>query len=237
VERLRTEDIGFILLSISLFALAILNLTTGSLSSLFHSPPGSSSAFAVISSILVLFYSIVWGFIRIGGQFEGKKLGMKTVLNIMFQKSASLIGLRKPSVKGLAYIILSMVFGMMANFLILVILSLMGYGVLYRVASPPIDGLLQNLVVPPIFEELIFRGIYLGVFLKLFGKSYWYSSAALMMSAFTFGWIHPAQPIVKTVGSFLLGSIYLFGWKKNLIASSMTHFGMNLVGSFFVLVS
>jgi membrane protease YdiL (CAAX protease family) len=69
----------------------------------------------------------------------------------------------------------------------------------------------------------------------LFGKTYASAGSALVLSSFTFGWIHPAQPIVKTIAGFLLGSIYLWGWKKNIAASSLAHFGANLIGTFLVL--
>jgi membrane protease YdiL (CAAX protease family) len=161
---------------------------------------------------------------------------MKTVSRIAFLKTMNLIGLKKPSLRGSFYILLCMIIGMVSSFLILFTFSILGGGVLYW-TSASLDVLIQNLIVSPIFEELIIRGIYLGVFLKLFGVSYKSAAIALIMSAFTFGWIHPAQPIVKTVGGFLLGSIYLFGWKKNLAESSLTHFGINLVGSFLVVIT
>ena len=238
MDKLHTEDNGFVFLFILLFTFSILNFATGSFSFLFYAPPNNPSLFAVISSSLILLYFVIWGFIRLlRSQLKGKRLGGKAVSRIMLLRTSNLVGIRKPTLKSSAFIIVCMVIGVVVNFVILFILSRIGYGTLYRITSPPIENLLQNLIVPPIFEEFIYRGIYLGVFLKLFGKSYKYSSLALVMSAFTFGWTHPAQPIVKTVGGILLGSVYLFGWRKNLLASSMTHFGMNLVGSFFILIS
>lgn len=234
MDKLRIEDRGFVALFIVLFALPFLNLATNSLGFLFNVLPDGSSWFAIISGISILFYFIIWGFVRLRSQFRGKRLPQKIVWRIMSQKASNVIGLRKPSLKGSVYIFVSIVIGMIGNFLILVVLSTVGYGTLYRVPSP-IGDLWQSLIVAPIFEEFIYRGIYLGVFLKFFGKSRKYAAVALIMSSFIFGWIHPALPIVKTIGGFLIGSIYLFGWRKNLVASSLAHFGANLTGSFLVL--
>lgn len=96
--------------------------------------------------------------------------------------------------------------------------------------------ILQNILVAPMFEELIYRGIYLSVFLRVLGKNYVSAILGLLLSSFVFGWTHPIQPIVKTFGGFVLGCIYLFKWKKNIIASFSTHVSMNVVGTFLIVV-
>jgi membrane protease YdiL (CAAX protease family) len=113
--------------------------------------------------------------------------------------------------------------------------SWLGIGKLqYLVGQTPYTYL-SVLVVPPILEEFVYRGIYLGVFLKLFGNKPEYASVGLIMSAFTFAYTHQFLPLFKLVGAFLLGFVYLFGWKKNIIASSAAHYGLNLVGIFITI--
>lgn len=219
-----------------LFFFVIINLLTGAFAFLFSQSVAGTSLFALMSAMLLLCYFFIWGAIQVKNQFKGAKLGTKSVSRILLSRTLNFIGLKKLSSKDSFYILLSMIIGMVFNFFVLLALSRLTNGTLYRVSSPSLYMLVQNLVVPPIFEELIFRGIYLSVFLKLFRKTYASAGLGLVLSSFTFGWIHPAQPIVKTIAGFLLGSIYLLGWKKNIAASSLAHFGANLVGTFFVLV-
>lgn len=227
----------FFLICVSLFCFAITNFLTGAFAFLFVQSDQGASLFALICLWLFLGYFLIWGIFQIESQFKGEKLGTKIARRILFSKTANFIGLKKPSLKGSLYIILSMIVGIVFNFLVLLVLFRLSGATLYWVSSPSLYMLVQNLVIPPIFEELIFRGIYLSVFLKLFGKTYASAGFGLVLSSFTFGWIHPVQPLIKTIAGLLLGLVYMWGWKKNIVASSLTHFGANLVGTFLILVS
>jgi membrane protease YdiL (CAAX protease family) len=235
VSKVRVGDSIFIFLFASLFFLVIINLLTGVFGFLFDLSDAGISLFALMSATLFLCYFFIWGAIRVENQFKGARLGVVSVSRILFSRTMNFIGLKKLSPKDSFYIFLSMIIGIVFNLFIVLALSRLTNGTLYTVSSPSLYALVQNLVVVPIFEELIFRGIYISVFLKLFGKTYASAGSALVLSSFTFGWIHPAQPIVKTIAGFLLGSIYLWGWKKNIAASSLAHFGANLIGTFLVL--
>ena len=238
MSKLRPEDKVFLSVFVLLFAVVILNLATGDLSFLFQAPPNVTSLFAIISSVSILFYFILWGFAKLTrNRLQDKKLGLRGVSSLMYAKTANLIGLRKPSLRDSLFIIICLFVGIFVNLFTLLILARLGVGTLYRVINPTLCTYVSNLVVPPIFEEFIYRGIYLGVFLKLFGNSPKYAVVGLVMSSFTFAWIHPSEPLVKLVGSFLLGSVYLTRLKKNLVASMATHLGFNLVGTFFILVA
>jgi membrane protease YdiL (CAAX protease family) len=236
MHQLNLEDKGFLILSVSLFALVMLYISTGFLSFLFQSYIEETSTFAILSSASILFYFIFWGFIKlVKSQIRGKRIGIRELMHILFTKTVSLIGLRKLTTKASTYIVLCLFVGIFFNLFMLGFSSWLGIGKLYRVVGQSPYNYLSILVVPPIFEELIYRGLYLGMFLKLFGKKPMYAGIGLVMSAFTFGYIHPNLPLFKVVGAFLLGFVYLFGWKKNIIASSATHFGLNLVGIFITL--
>jgi membrane protease YdiL (CAAX protease family) len=187
--------------------------------------------------MLLLYYFFIWGFIKVKNQFKGNRIGFKSVTRVLFSKVAHFIGLKTISPKDSLYFLLSMIIGMVFNFLVLIALLHFDHGTLLYVSSPSLYVLVQNLILPPILEELIFRGIYLSVFLKVLGKNYVSAVSGLVLSAFTFGWCPPTQAIVKTIAGFLLGFIYLFAWKKNIAASSLAHFGANLVGTFFIWVS
>ncbi|MEM3490351.1 MAG: CPBP family intramembrane glutamic endopeptidase, partial [Nitrososphaerota archaeon] len=193
-------------------------------------------------SVSILFYLILWGFVKLRDQLKDKKLEVREVSSLMDVKTANLIGLRKPSLRDSLFIIICLFVGIIINFFVLLILVRLGVGTLYYVINPTLYTYVSNLLVPPIFEELIYRGIYLGVFIKIFGNSPKYAVVGLVMSSFTFtrihpfAWNHPSEPLVKLIGGFLLGSVYLIRWKKNLAASMATHLGLNLVGTFFILV-
>ena len=160
---------------------------------------------------------------------------MKNILNILLRKSINLIGIRKPTPRAWVYILVCLLVGYFFNLFILFFSSWIGISEVYRVVGQTPYTYFSILIVPPIFEELVYRGLFLGVFLKLFGKKPAYATIGLIVSSFVFGYIHPVLPYYKVFGAFLLGSIYLFGWKKNIIASSAAHFGLNLAGVFFTL--
>jgi len=237
LNNFKPEDKVFLAVFVLLFGIVILNIATGYLGFLFQSPSGVTSPFAIISSASILFCFILWGFVKLTrNQLRDKKLGVKGISSLMYVKTAKIIGLRKPSLRGSVFIIGCLIVGVFVNLFTLLILARLGLGTLYRVTNPTLYTYVSNLVVPPIFEEFIYRGIYLGVFLKLFGSSPKFAIIGLIMSSFTFAWIHPSEPFVKLVGGFLLGSVYLVRWKKNIVACSATHFGFNLIGTFLLLV-
>jgi membrane protease YdiL (CAAX protease family) len=91
---------------------------------------------------------------------------------------------------------------------------------------------LQNLVIVPFLEELVYRCMYLSSLTKIIGKNYSTIFVGIILSSMTFAWIHPSMPYLKLIGGFVLGSIYFYKWKKNFPACVLAHFGMNLVGTF-----
>ncbi|MEM2974834.1 MAG: CPBP family intramembrane glutamic endopeptidase [Candidatus Bathyarchaeia archaeon] len=209
-KRPKTNDVLFIVILAFFFAIAVINFLTGQMSFLFEQTEIGSSLFSLLTSTFIPIYFIIWGALRIRKYYPKDSLINRiTLIKIMFSKSMRLVGLRKPSSREVFYSLMIGIANLDASFVF------------------------QSLAVVPIFEELIYRGIYLGMFLQIFGKNKITAVSALIMSSFTFGWIPPTDPLIKTFGALILGIIYLYGYKKNLIPSMCAHLGLNVVGIHF----
>lgn len=229
-----TTSLLFIAILVFFFVITIINFLTGQMSFLFDQTGFGQSLFSFVSGAVILYYFILWGGLRIRRFSKANRVNRKALIRIMLSRTLRLIGLRRPSSRETVYALLSLVFGSVANILILFVSTILVNGRLYLVATLDPLVVLQSLVIAPIFEELIYRGIYLGMFLEILGRSKAIAVSALIMSSFTFGWIHPSEPLVKTLGAVILGFIYLYSYKKNLLASICAHFGLNLVGIYLV---
>jgi membrane protease YdiL (CAAX protease family) len=92
----------------------------------------------------------------------------------------------------------------------------------------------QVLLVAPIFEEVILRGIYLRVFVGFLGKNDLSALFGVIISSLVFGYIHADLMSVKVLGGIVLACIYLYKWRGNLVACVLAHFSVNL---FIVIVT
>jgi len=178
---------------------------------------------------------MTWGFSKIADQIRVIE-SFEERLRTMITRALRFIGLAKATPTGVLFILLSMVFGIIFNFL-----TLYGFAVIeggsIHVRTPPSDVylIIQYLIAAPLFEELVFRGLYLSSFLRILGKNHLSAMLGLTLSSFTFGWIHPNGSIpllIKTSGGFLLGTIYMIKWRKNFMAALSAHFGLNILGIF-----
>jgi len=220
-------DLIFILIFVFLFLAVILSIYRQKTEFLFQQSQLGASIFAILSSSLISYYFIIWGFFKIKyyvKTIEGRK---GTV-----SKAFRFVGLAKPSFNEIVYILFSTIIGVIVSIFSLYLMSNLINGALRLASSIDISIMLQNIIVVPIFEEVIYRGIYLSVFQRIFEKNYTTAILGLILSSFTFGWIHPTMPLLKALAGFVLGSIYLYRWKKNLVASVFAHLGANIVATF-----
>jgi len=224
------NDVGFITIFASLFFLSFLDFCGLRMAFLFEPKWSGMSIFSVISGVLIGYYFIIWGFVKTKSRFIRKE-NLRSIISDAF----AFVGFRKPSYKNLLLITISMILGAILSFLSLLLLVYLSKGTMIVMVFPDPLTVLNNLIVPPILEETMFRGIYLSVFLKIVGKNNAIATLGVIMSSFTFGWIHPYMPMLKMLGGLLLGSIYLFKWNKNLFASMSAHLGANVVSSFLVI--
>jgi membrane protease YdiL (CAAX protease family) len=220
---------------VTLFSLVIIDILTPTVRFIFEPTGLGQSWYSLISGVLILFIGIFWGVSKIADQIKVIKRYWERWRTII-SKASRFIGVTEVSESSLSYILLSMFIGMLFNFLILYgVAVLRGGSIHVIIPSSETYLIIQYLVAGPLFEELVFRGIYLSSFLRIFGSNYLSAALGLIMSSFTFGWIHPEiflSLVIKTSGGFLLGIIYMLKWRKNFMAAFSAHFGLNLVGIF-----
>lgn len=179
-------DFVFILIFGFLVLAVLLSVYLVEIGVLFQQSEWGTSLFAVLSSILISYYFIIWGFLKIKGRTETKKEPKKII-----SKGFKFIGLTKPSSKNVVYLLLSIFAGAAFSIFSLYLMSNLSNGKLVLSSVPEVSIILQNFIVTPFFEEMIYRGIYLSVFLKVLGKNYASAISGLALSSLTFGWIHP----------------------------------------------
>ncbi len=232
-------DILFILLFATLFLLVVIDLLTPMIHSLFEPIIEGQSFFSLISGVSMLLYGIFWGFLKIDDQIRRTK-NYKDRWRIILVKAFSFIGLRRIKRKDLFYFLIIFLIGVAFNFFTSYgVSSLLDLNLILNKSLPQGLLLYQILLVAPFFEEMVFRGVYLSAIQKILGNHYYSAAIGLVLSSFTFGWIHTNQLhflLIKTIGGLLLGSIFLFKWKKNLVHSFLAHFGINLVGIFLIVI-
>ena len=232
-------DLVFVLIFVLLFSLVVIDIWTPWFNFLFGTTELGQSLFSLMSGTLILFYGIIWGALKIKDSIKTTRSYKKRWF-AMISRASRFIGLEKPSPKDVLYISLSIFIGVLFNVLALYIAATLKSGNIYLRNLPSESYLiLQYLFVAPLFEELVFRGIYLSSFLKILGSNYLSVTLGLVLSSFTFGWIHSDQLfalLIKTAGGFLLGSIYLIKWKKNFVAAFLAHIGLNVAGIYLYVV-
>jgi len=230
-ETITSIDLIFISIFVFLFLIVLLDFYRIGIRFLFEQTIWGVSIFGFLSCTLIGYYSIFWGCLKMKNYFRIKEERQKIIF-----KAFRFIGLTKPSSKDILYIVCSMFVGAIVSIFSLFLISCLANGTLRLIEPPEYYTILQNFIMAPIFEELIYRGIYLSVFLRILGTNYVSAILGITLSSFTFGWIHPALPIFKALGGLVLGSIYLCKWKKNLVASIFAHLGANIVSTFVVFV-
>ena len=215
-------DAVFMLIFVSLFLFVLLDLYGVRMDLLFRHKIEGMSMYSFISGILIGYYFILWGCLKIKHRIKKKENMREIILDAL-----TFIGLKKPTIKGFTYALLAAVIGAIFNYFSLLIVAHLYGGTLVLTRSLDLLIVMQNLVFASISEEIIFRGIYLSVFTRILGKTRASAAWGIIMSSFTFGWIHLEKPILKVAAGLLLAVIYLFKWKKNLIASIAAHLGAN----------
>jgi len=93
---------------------------------------------------------------------------------------------------------------------------------------PPVDLVLvvNMLLGAPLVEEVLFRGYLINRLLH-FKKTSQRKILAIVASIFIFSWVHASYPKQKLVGGIAFTSVYLWGWKNNMVAAIAAHLGSN----------
>lgn len=114
-----------------------------------------------------------------------------------------------------------------------------------------IEEIINSIFLAPPFEEIIYRGCLISIFLMFFEEhdnfKKHYPTAifiALIVSSFIFGWIHSTSEIPEiyaTIGGVIFGIVYLFDLKnlvrwqfkidRNIWAAIGCHIAANIIGS------
>lgn len=236
--NLSVPDTLFLGIFVAVFALVLLYFADSNLQYLFTMQPAlGESLFSYLAFVLILFGGIIWGLYTLIVTYP--KVRGSEFRKLFFSNAVGFIGLRKTTSKDLLYVGLAIFGGFVFNFLSTLIAAyLVGGTTTFGSSSPTTPYIIaQNMVAAPIFEELLFRAFFIGFFLKAFGKSKVSLGVCLVMSSLVFGFIHVGptwQLLTKTVGGFVLGTIYLARWRKNYLASAGMHFGMNAIGTFMI---
>lgn len=235
IGTMTTTDLLFLFIFLALFSLVVIDILTPAVRFLFTSTGIGQSLYSLASGVLILFYGLIWGFSKIAKQIRKIK-SYEERWRTTVSRAFGFIGLEKIRQEYLPYILASILVGGIFNVLTLYGISILK-GESIRIQMPPPESylIIQCLVVAPLFEELVFRGVYLSSFLRILGRNHLSAALGLTLSSFTFGWIHSGQLLslmIKTTGGFLLGIVYMIKWRKNFIAAFFTHFGLNLVGIF-----
>ena len=87
-----------------------------------------------------------------------------------------------------------------------------------------------------VLEEIIYRGLFTNRLVRVFSSNSPFAGAiAVISSSLVFGWTHLELPIYKTIAGLALGLVYLWGWRKNILATTVAHISANSLFFFFVL--
>lgn len=234
---MKREDWSFIIIVVFLAFSIFLNLDYMRIGTefLFEPTPLGTSIFGMLSSYSILIGFMIWGAIKTKAQLVSTDLVGR--IRIAGKKTIRFIGIGKPTLNDTLFILFSLLVGVSLNLFTQYVISVLINGNVVFSGIPKIDIILQNMVVAPVMEEVVYRAIPLSVLLRILGKKYSSAIFGIVLSSAIFGWIHPIDPELKALGGMVLGCIYLFQWRKNLIASVSAHLGVNIVGTFLLVQS
>lgn len=131
----------------------------------------------------------------------------------------------------LLIVLINIFFSLGILFLINSIESLFSFSVLSSLkASSVLLGMISPVIISPIFEELLFRGIILPKLNKYFSLVF-----SILVSSILFGLMHDA---VSIFGAFIFGicMCILYIESNNILVPIFAHFLNNLVAEIFMII-
>lgn len=91
------------------------------------------------------------------------------------------------------------------------------------------------LLIAPIAEEIIYRGLLINRLVNIFANDRFFASAiAIISSSLIFGWTHLELPEYKALGSIILGVVYMWRWRNNILTTIAAHISANLLFIFLI---
>lgn len=233
------QNYTFVLVSLVLFLLIPLSNLFTSLKLLFGPFYGGANYYGFIALGFFFLEFLVWRAFKLKSSLaKSNKRGIRAVIEgykKIIEDVSIFIGSRKVSrIEALIGIVVGVSCGIttvtiMSYFENLSVGFLSPDVFLKMLISMPIETI--GIYLVPVFEELVFRGFFLSRFLDIFKKRKM-MVVALIMSSFIFGYIHSQYPIYKVLVGFVLGIVYLWKWKKNIVPSTIAHVTGNVFLTF-----
>jgi len=193
---------------------------TNALDFLFIETRWGATTYGLVVTTVTLYYFIIW--ITIKSRSTLREDGLRRVAGDFMR----FIGFSKESLKYAGQNVVSLLLGPLAAGL-----TVLSLGAGAHISIPfgaPFEFWIQILLVTPIFEEVIFRGIYLKAFVGFFGEGDLSALVGVLTSSLVFGYIHAELISLKVLGGIVLSGIYLYKWRGNLVACVLAHFSVNL---------
>jgi membrane protease YdiL (CAAX protease family) len=202
---------------------------TNQLDFLFVETGVGVTGYGLIATTSILYLFIVWHWFKTEGEPSENGLKQKAINALRF------IGISRGASSHQYQNIASLMLGPIAA---IIMMLMIGPTARYMIPDyvPP-TLLLQLLLIAPIFEEVIFRGLFLNLFIYFVGKNDLSALIGIILSSLVFGYIHADLVSAKTLGGVLLGYIFLYKWRGNVVACMLTHSSVNLFLMFIASVS
>lgn len=229
----------FVAISVILFLIIPLSNLLPNLKLLFNPIFEKTTYYGFISAGFIFIEFLVWRLFQIRNLIvKSKRKGIKRLLEGYWKLSKDVlifVGFRKVSLfEVLIGILIGLLCGMTTVFSMSYFenlsIEVITFGTFLKMlVSMPIE--MAGVYLIPIFEELVFRGFFLSRFLHIF-KNRRTVVIGLIVSSFVFGYSHLEYPIYKVFVGFVLGIVYLWKWKKNIVTSMAAHITGNIFLTF-----
>lgn len=94
----------------------------------------------------------------------------------------------------------------------------------------------STLILIPLIEEIIYRGLFINRVMDVFSSNRLFPRAiAIISSSVIFGWTHLELPVYKALAGLVLGTVYMWGWRNNILATTAAHISGNFLFFFLTL--
>ena len=153
-------------------------------------------------------------------------------LLINYFKMGDNLGLRRPDAEGMRIFTLLAAVTLVLFVILLLVFWLLDYALLPHLAAPPwlagLAGLLLMVLLAPVVEELLFRGLIFRLLRRSFGML-----LSVLLSAGCFALMHGQPELPQIFGGIVFALAY--EWSRNLWVAVALHASANAAALLFVL--
>jgi membrane protease YdiL (CAAX protease family) len=183
-------------------------------------PQSDFTKYYSILSFLLIIIVFLYTFYNV---FHGKKFTLFN-LKLMLDEIFEFIGLNKMELKQL--------YGILLLFSLAIYVVYFTVPLMFQVSIL----FLYAILLAPIAEEIVFRGFIISKLMDIFkNENKWIVGAgATICSSLIFTFMHEGSLPPRFLTGLLLGSIYLFKWRKNLFYSITAHTLLNAYTVIFI---